>query len=192
MRMTFSMRAMMLVMSGLIALAVPGPTRAQTRTLLAVADFADMGTDGGKMIHAERLSGYLQQRVQALAGDRLRVVAGDEVRAAMLAQEVTPVDLLRRPRAATVAAAVGASRIVTGSWRMLSIASGPDNPPGVTPRGNERRGTAIIDVWVIDGSSGAVVLQGSYVGRAWGQGRLALLEAAREALDQAANAIARM
>ncbi len=190
--MRFGVRAWILGVAGLIALAVPGPARAQTGIVLAVADFADMNTEGGKMIQAHRLSGYLQQRLQALAGDRLRIVAGDEVRAVMLAQGVTPVDLLRRSRAATVAAAVGASRIVTGSWRAISLASGPDNPPGITPRGSERKGTAILDTWVIDGSSGAIVLQATYVGRAWGQGRLPLLEAAREALDQAANAISRM
>lgn len=186
------MRLLMLGMTVALILAVLPHVGAQTGTVLAVADFADMGTDGGKMIQAERLSGYLQQRLQALAGDRLRIVEGGEVRAAMLAQGLTPVDLLRRSQAAMVAAAVGASWIVTGSWRTLSLASEPDNPPGITPRGNERRGTAVLDVWVVDSSRRAVVFQATYVGRAWGPGRLPLLEAAREALDQAATAIARM
>lgn len=186
------MRLLMLGMAGALVLAVLAPAGAQTGTVLAVADFADTGTDGGKMIQAGRLSRYLQQRLQALSGDRLQIIAGDEVRAAMRAQGVTPVDLLRRSRAATFATTVGASRIVTGNWRTLALVSEPDNPPGITPRGNARRGTAVFELWLIDGSSGAVVLQATYVGRAWGPGRLALLEAAHEALDQAAKAIARL
>ena len=166
-----------------ILLLVGGaPATAQPGTVLAIADFADPGTDGGAMIQAERLSGYLQHRLQALAGDRVRAV--------MRAQGVTALDLLRRSRATSVAAALGASRIVTGSWRTLSLASAPDAPP--MPRGAEREATAVFDVWMIDAASGATVLHATYVGRATGQGRLVLLEAAREALDQAARAIAGM
>src|SRR5438445_45823 len=54
-----------------ILLLVGGaPATAQPGTVLAIADFADPGTDGGAMIQAERLSGYLQHRLQALEGDR--------------------------------------------------------------------------------------------------------------------------
>jgi len=174
-----------------ILLLVGGaPATAQPGTVLAIADFADPGTDGGFMIQAERLSGYLQHRLQALAGDRLQVLAGDKIREVMRAQGVTALDLLRRSRATNVAAALGASQIVAGSWRTLSLASAPDAPP--MPRGAEREATAVFDVWVIDAASGATVLHATYVGRATGQGRLVLLEAAHEALDQAAFAISRM
>lgn len=164
------------------------PARAQTRTVLAVVDFADEGADG-RLIQASRLSSYLEHRLQALAGDRLQVVSGDAVRAAMRAQGVTPSDLLSRSRAAALATAVGASRIVVGSWHTLSVSSAPDDP-SVTPRGSERMATAIFNTWVVDAASGAVVFQASYVGRASGLPiRLALLHAAREALNQAASAI---
>jgi len=174
----------------ILLLVASASATAQPGTVLAIADFADAGTDGGAMIQAERLSGYLQHRLQALAGDHLQVLAGDQVRKVMRAQGVTALDLLRRSRATGVAAALGASRIVTGSWRTLSLASAPDAPP--MPRGAEREATAVFDVWMIDAASGATVLHATYVGRATGQGRLVLLEAAREALDQAARAIAGM
>jgi hypothetical protein len=167
------------------------PTRAQPRLLLAVADFADDGTDGGNLIQASRLSTYLQQRLQTLAGGRLQVVAGDEIRAVMRAQGVSPADLLIRSRAARVAAALGASQIVTGRWYTLSLSHAPDEP--TAPRGSENLATAILDVWVVDGASGSVVLQASYIGRGSGlSNKGVLLEAAREALDKAANAIAQI
>src|SRR5438552_16350032 len=120
---------MLLLVGGAPATAHPG-------TVLAIADFADPGTNCRAIIQAERLSGYLQHRLQALVGDRLQVLAGDRVRAVMRAQGVTALDLLRRSRATSVAAALGASRIITGSWRTLSLASAPDAPP--MPRGAER------------------------------------------------------
>ena len=162
------------------------PVPAQPRLVVAVADFVDDSADGG-LIQASQLSTYLQQRLQVLASGRMQVVAGDEIRAVMRAQGVTPVDLLLRSRAARVAAAVGASQIVTGRWYTLSLTHMPDEP---VIRGSEQNATAILDVWVIDGVSGSVVLQASYTGRASGlPNRLVLLEAAREALNQAANAI---
>lgn len=167
------------------------PATAQERTVLAVADFADDGADG-RLIQASRLSTYLLQRLQVLGGERLQVVSGDAVRAAMHDQGVTPSDLLRRSRAAALATAVGASRIVVGSWRTLSVSSAPDDP-SATPRGSERMATAIFNAWVVDAASGAVVFQASYVGRASGMPiRLALLHAARDALNQAAGAIAQI
>src|SRR2546427_11160059 len=113
-----------------ILLLVGGaPATAQPGTVLAIADFADPGTDGGAMIQAERLSGYLQHRLQALAGGHLQVLAGDRVRSVMRAQGVTALDLLRRSLVTSVAAALGASRIVTGGWRTLAVAAGPHGPP---------------------------------------------------------------
>jgi hypothetical protein len=173
----------------LIILCSLAPATAQPRLVLAVADFVDDSTDGG-LIRASQLSTYLQQRLQALSGGRMQVVAGDEIRAVMSAQGVTPVDLLSRSRAARVAAAVGASQIVTGRWYTLSLTHTPEEPSGAAIRGSEQNATAIFDVWVVDGVSGSVVLQASYTGRASGlPSRLALLEAAREALNQAAVAI---
>src|SRR3989454_8206519 len=178
-----------MALGGVLLLVGLRPAAAQTRTVLAVADFADEGADG-RLIQASRLSRYLQEKLQALAGDRLQVVAGDEVRAAMRAQGITPSDLLSRSRAATLAAAIGASRIVTGSWHMLSVSSVPDDRTS-TPSGSEHMATAIFDMWLIDGASGAVTLQATFVGRASGLPiRLALLQAAREALNQAVKAIA--
>ena len=165
------------------------PAAAQTRTVLAIADFADEGADG-RLIQASRLSRYLQEKLQAGAGDRLQLVAGDEVRAAMRTQGVAPLDLLSRSRAATLATAIGASRIVIGTWRTLSVSAAPDDP-GSTPRGSEHMATAIFEMWLIDGASGGVTLQATFVGRASGLPiRLALLQAAREALNQAVKAIA--
>src|SRR5207247_11191636 len=79
---------------GIILLVRGAPATAQPGTVLAIADFADAGTDGGAMIQAERLSGYLQHRLQALAGDRLQGLAGDRVRAVMRAQGVSAVERL--------------------------------------------------------------------------------------------------
>ncbi len=170
----------------LLILGGLAPATAQPTIVVAVADFVDDSTDG-RLIQASQLSTYLQQRLQVLASGRMQVVAGDEIRAVMRAQGVTPVDLLLRSRAARVAAAVGASQIVTGRWYTLSLTHMPDEP---VIRGSEQNATAILDVWVIDGVSGSVVLQASYTGRASGlPNRLVLLEAAREALNQAANAI---
>src|SRR3989442_5756778 len=104
----------LLILSGL------APATGQPRLVLAVADFADDSSDGG-LIQASQLSTYLQQQLQALAGGRMQVVAGDEIRAVMRAQGVTPADLLLRSRAAKVAAAVGASQVVTGRWHTLSL-----------------------------------------------------------------------
>src|SRR2546430_17018717 len=82
-----------------ILLLVGGaPATAQPGTVLAIADFADPGTDGGAMIQAERLSGYLQHRLQALAGERLPVLAGARARAVMRAPGGTAPALLRRSR----------------------------------------------------------------------------------------------
>src|SRR3989475_9688905 len=165
------------------------PAAAQTRNVLAVADFADEGADG-RLIQASRLSRYLQEKLQALAGDRLQTVAGDEVRAAMRTQGVAPLDLLSRSRAATLATAIGASRIVIGTWHTLSVSAAPDDP-GSTPRGSEHMATAIFDMWLIDGTSGGGTLQATFVGRASGLPiKLALLQAAPEALNQAVKAIA--
>ena len=63
------------------------PGSAQPGTVLAVTDLVDDGADGS-LIHASRLSTYLEQKLQALAGDHLQVVAGEQVRAAMRAQGI--------------------------------------------------------------------------------------------------------
>ena len=168
------------------------PASAQPGTVLAVTDLVDDGADGS-LIHASRLSTYLEQKLQALAGDHLQVVAGEQVRAAMRAQGIAPQGFLTRSAATALAAAVGASQIVTGRWSTLALAPQPDEPAGVSPRGNEHRATAILEIWVMDGTSGAVLLQAAYTGRAWGAGgRIVLLDAAREALNRAANAIAQL
>lgn len=165
------------------------PAVAQTRTVLAIADFSEDGGDGG-LIHSSQMSTYLQQRLQALAADRLQVVAGDEVRAAMRAQSLTPDDLFLRSRAIAVAEAVGASRIVTGRWYTLALVPEPDSA-GAFPRGNEPLATAIFDMWVFDGPTKRVALQARYVARESGVApRIALEKAAQRALDQAASAIA--
>src|SRR5205809_6422810 len=95
----------------IILLVRGAPATAQPGTVLAIADFADAGTDGGAMIQAERLSGYLQHRLQALAGDDLQVLGGDQVREVMRGQGVTALDLVRRSRATGVAAALGTCRL---------------------------------------------------------------------------------
>lgn len=176
------------IVFGTLLLMGLAPATAQPGPVLAIADFVDDATDGS-LIQASQLSTYLQQRLQALSGGRMQVVAGNEIRAVMRAQGVTPVDLLSRSRAARVATAAGASQIVTGRWYTLSLTHMPDEP-GAAIRGSEQNATAILDVWVVDGVSGSVVLQASYTGRASGlPSKLVLLEAAREALNQAAVAI---
>ena len=102
----------------------------------------------------------------------------------MRAQGIAPQGFLTRAAATTLAAAVGASQIVTGRWSTLALAPQPDEPAGVSPRGNEHRATAILEIWVMDGTSGAVLLQAAYTGRAWGAGgRIVLLDAAREVVE---------
>src|SRR2546430_9857796 len=87
----------------ILLLVASAPATAQPGTVLAIADFADAGTDGGAMIQAERLSGYLQHRLQALAGDHLQGLAGDPVRPGKPPPGVPTPGLFRRSPVASVA-----------------------------------------------------------------------------------------
>src|SRR3972149_6546219 len=98
---------------------LPSSSRSPTQTA-APAAFVDETVDGYQ-IGAVRLSAELQAYLAAQGRDRLRVVAVDEVRAAMRAREYAPADLVSPTKAAEIAQAVGADWLITGRWVYLDL-----------------------------------------------------------------------
>ncbi len=184
--------ALLLLVS--VVLLLPQPVRAQAARPVAIADFADESVDG-KFIRAERLSGELQQLLSQQAAGRLRLIAGDEVRAALQARGLVPIDLISPSKAAEVGAAVGAEWIVTGRWTRLRLIHlrEPQMPPDL-PRGSQDGWAyATIHVRVLETATRRVLLEQDYSTDVFGLATPFLLQiAARKVLEGAAAGIARL
>ena len=187
------MRTLLALLVGL-ALLLPLPAGAQGPRPVAIADFSDESMDG-RVIRAARLSVELQHLLDAQAGGRLRVLAGEEIRAALRARGYTPDDLVSPSRAADVGAAVGAEWITTGRWTQLTFTPIPDFPQDPTePRvWGDSVAYAALQIRVLHVPSRRILLEQGFYGSAFGRPRFAvLLAAAREVLRDAAAGITRL
>ncbi len=177
-----------------VALLSPQPLRAQAPRPVAVADFVDESLDG-RFIRARRLSGELQRLLAQQADGRLRVIAGDEVWAALQVRSYTPDDLVYPSKAAEVAAAVGAEWIVTGRWTRLRLIHLPEprTPPDLRHGSQDGWAYATLQVRVLETSTRRVLLEQAYSTNVFGLATPFLLQiAARKVLEDAAAGIARL
>ena len=180
-----------------VVLAVAPVAVAQTPTVpqapavrtVAIADFVDESMDGA-FIGAGRLNASLQRILSDRAGGRLRVVATEDVRAAMRTQGVTARDLVSPTKSAALAQAVGADWIVTGRWTHLDVdvftrpnPADPDREIVVRVSGH-----SLLELRVLEAATRRIVLQDSVGGDSFGFTRLhALIQAAQIALVRAAD-----
>jgi len=176
-----------LVVLTLTILSLAAPISAQAVRTVAVADFMDDSMDG-TLIGAARLSVDLERFLAEQGRDRLRVVAVDDVRAAMRGRGYTPDDMVSPTRAAEIARAVGADWIVTGRWSHLDL-----DDLRMTDAVWLVTGHAVIEIRVLEAASRRILLQDSFSGAAYGSRRWLLLrQAAQVALFRAADRIARL
>lgn len=183
-----------LVLLGLV-FAVPPAALAQTPLVpptvrtIAIADFVDESMDGA-FIGATRLNAVLQRLLSDRTGGRLRVVATEDVRAAMKAQGVTARDLVSPTKAIAVAQAVGAEWIVTGRWTHLDVDTLTRPDPADPTREIVVRvsGHSLLELRVLEAATRRIVLQDSVGGDSLGFTRVhALIQAAQAALLRAAD-----
>ena len=169
----------------LLTLAPPGA--AQALRVVAVADFVDETVDGYQ-IGAVRLSAELQAYLAAQGRDRLRVVAVDEVRAAMRARGYAPADLVSPTKAAEIAQAVGADWLITGRWVYLDLDR--ERQAGVRVPALAQ---AVIEIRVLQASTRRTLLSDTFSGIGFGLTNAFLLrQAARVALQRAAARISNL
>jgi hypothetical protein len=179
--------SVVLVVLTLALMSHVAPGAAQGVRVVAVADFLDESADGGQ-IGAARLSADLQRLLAERGRDRMRVVAVDEVRAAMRARGYKPEDMVSPTRAAEIATAVGAEWIVTGRWLHLDLDDLRMTDPIWLMSGH-----ATIEIRVLEAATRRIVLRDSFLGVAYGAGRWGLLQqAAYAALVRAAERIVRL
>ena len=166
----------------LLALATPGA--AQSVRVVAVADLWDDTVDGA-LINAPRLSGDLQVYLAWQARGRFRVVAVDDVRAAMRARGYKPADLVSPSRSVEIAQAVGAEWLVTGRWHALDLER--EHIPGMRFAPIAQ---AMIEIRVLEVSGRRILLDEFFSGGGAGFANVLLLrQAARAALQRAAARI---
>ena len=169
----------------LLTLAPPGA--AQALRVVAVADFVDETVDGYQ-IGAVRLSADLQAYLAAQGRDRLRVVAVDEVRAAIRARGYAPADLVSPTKAAEIAQAVGADWLITGRWVYLDLDR--ERQAGVRVPALAQ---AVIEIRVLQASTRRTLLNDTFSGIGFGLTNAFLLrQAARVALQRAAARISNL
>lgn len=186
-------RVLVLVVMVLLAVLV-APAAAQSVRTVAVIDFVDETSDG-RMIGATRLSAELAAELAAASGGRLRVVPVETVRAAMASRGYAPRDIFNTTKMLEIAAAVGADLIVTGRWMHLDTDWVViERPKDDRPLFRYLIGSAMIEVRVLEAPSRQVLLADSFSDSVQGffGPPLAMLQAARRVLRQAAVTIARI
>lgn len=181
------------VLAGVIVLLALSPVRAQTQMarVIAVTDFANISVDRG-LIPPATLSDVLRALLQRRLPAGWRVIAGDNVRAAMRALGYTQDDLVYPSRVAAVARALGADWVVIGTWTQLRVISTStlEDPPSI--RHGDAIAIADVQIRVMEASSRQRLLEGRFRGEAPGGDLGSLLLAATEALRDAASRIARL
>lgn len=184
------MRMILIVIMLLAALV---PAQAQSARTVAVVDFLNISVDSG-LVPSALLSEILQDLLQHRAAGRFRVIAGDNVRAALRTRGYTAEDLIFPSRAVEIAQAVGADWLVTGRWTQLRfIGRSTPEDPGMPPiRQGDQFAYAAVEVRVLEAANRRILFEGRFTGEATGGDLSSLLLAATEALRDAADRIIRL